>query len=74
MTQEKPMPRPAETPPDLGKAHGRTPDRGQASGHTPDDHRDPRRELKHFEKDPPGEGEHRPSEKARPWDTHRGGA
>jgi hypothetical protein len=60
--------------PDLGKANGNSPDRGQPSGHTRADHAHPTRELKPSEKDPPGDGEHRATEKARPWDTDRGGA
>ena len=60
--------------PDLGKAHGKTPDRGRPSGHTPEHHLHPTRELKPSEIDPPGDGEHRATEKARPWDTDRGDA
>ncbi|MEI9986188.1 MAG: hypothetical protein WDN69_25250 [Aliidongia sp.] len=67
------MAKSSETP-DLGKAHGRTPDRGRPSGHTPVDHADPTRKLTSAEQDPPGDGEPKPTEKARPKDTHRGGA
>jgi len=68
------MPHPSTSKPDLGKAHGTTPDRGRPSGHTPSDHGEHTRRLDPDEKDPPGKGQHRATEKARPRDTERGGA
>lgn len=73
-SQEGTRPTPALLVPDLGRSHGTTPDRGRPSGHTPSDHAHPTRKLPPSESDPPEPGKHRPTEKARPKDTERGGA
>lgn len=67
------MPKPPDLP-DLGKTNATSVDRGKPSGQTPADHHQPRRRATPEEQDPPGDGEHRPIEKARPADTGRGGA
>jgi hypothetical protein len=64
----------ASDPLDLGKTNATSIDRGKPSGHTPADHHHHRRHPAPEERDPPGDKEHRPIEKARPSDTGRGGA
>ena len=60
--------------PNLGRDNGRTPDRGQPSGHTPPDAHHARAHPDDRVREPAGEKNHAPVEKARPRDTGRGGA